>query len=93
MKWLVSLLFYSHMTDLCWGQCRMANWWKSFDTKGWSQCDSNKEYITGMERNNNGGDNDKIYLLEQVKCCQAPAPNRDSASTCTNANWWGTLDS
>lgn len=93
MKLLVSLLVYSLTVALCWSQCRMANWWRSFDYKGWSTCDSTKEYMTGMYRNTNRGRDDKIFLLEEVKCCHAIAPNPDSQSTCTNANWWGTLDS
>ena len=75
MKYLVFVLAYFLMVDVCWGQCNMANWWYSFDKKGWSLCDSTMEYMTGMERNTNRGDNDKIYLLEKAKCCQAPSPN------------------
>ena len=93
MKFVALLLIYSLTLDLGRSQCRMANWWSSFDRQGWSTCDSSKEYMTGMYRNTHRGNDDKIYLLEEVKCCQAIAPNRESQSTCTNANWWGTLDS
>ncbi|XP_078356494.1 uromodulin-like, partial [Oculina patagonica] len=93
MKLLVSLLLLSITVDSCWSQCRMANWWGSFDRKGWSVCGSSNEYITGFYRNSNRGSNDKIYLLEEAKCCKAVAPNQNSQSSCSNANWWKTLDS
>ncbi|XP_073242402.1 uncharacterized protein [Porites lutea] len=93
MKYLVFVLAYFLMVDICWGQCNMANWWYSFDKNGWSLCDSTMEYMTGMERNTNRGDNDKIYLLEKAKCCQAPSPNRESQSTCLIADWWVKLNS
>lgn len=72
--------------------CKFANWWGAFDKKGWVQCDSSTHYITGLWRNNNRGSNDKIYLLEEAKCCPAPAPNQNTPSTCKDANWWGVLD-
>ena len=72
--------------------CKFANWWGAFDRKGWVQCDSSTHYITGLWRNNNRGSNDKIFLLEEAKCCPAPAPNQNTPSTCTNANWWKVLD-
>ncbi|KAL9987869.1 hypothetical protein ACROYT_G002244 [Oculina patagonica] len=93
MKLLVFLLFFSLTVDTCWSQCRMANWWRSFDQKGWSVCGPSNEYITGFYRNNNQGGNDKIYLLEEAKCCRAVAPYQNSHSLCMNANWWKTLDS
>ena len=34
---------------------------------------------------------DKIYLLEEAKCCPAPAPNKHTPSTCQKANWWKIL--
>ena len=93
MKLQALLLICSLTLDLGSSQCRMANWWGSFDRQGWSTCDSSKEYMTGMYRNINHGNDDYIYLLEEVKCCQAIDPYRDIESTCTNENWWGTLDS
>ena len=70
----------------------MANWWGSFDNQGWSVCGPSNEYITGFWRNNYGGDNDKIYLLEEARCCKAVAPYQNSQSTCRNVDWWTTLD-
>ncbi|KAJ7383270.1 hypothetical protein OS493_029235 [Desmophyllum pertusum] len=93
MKLLVSLLLLSLTVDPCWSQCRMANWWGSFDRKGWSVCGPSNEYMTGLYRNGHGGSSDKLYLLEEVKCCKAPKPNENSQSTCSNVNWWKTLDS
>ena len=72
--------------------CKMANWWRGFDRKGWVKCDSSSHYITGLWRNNPRGSNDKISLLEEAKCCPAPAPDQGTPSTCTNANWWRLLD-
>ena len=91
MKLNLSLLVTLLMADTVWSQCRTANWWKSFDRKGWSNCGSTTEYLTGFYRNNKRND-DPIYLLEEGKCCKAPAPNENQASTCKNANWWGVLD-
>ena len=73
-------------------RCKMANWWGGFDRKGWVQCDSSTHYITGLFRNRNGGPREKIYLLEEAKCCPAPAPNQNTPSTCQKVNWWGILD-
>ena len=76
---------------MCLGQCRNANWWGAFDRKGWVKCGYSTEYLTGFYRNNKR-DNDPIFLLEEGRCCKAPAPNQNRPSTCMNANWWGTLD-
>ena len=72
--------------------CKMANWWGTFDHKGWARCGSSNHYLTGLWRNNNPGANDYIYLLEEVKCCPALSPNQNRPSTCHKANWWSTLD-
>ena len=74
------------------GDCKMADWWKAFDKKGWVTCDSSKHYITGLFRNNNWGSNDKIFLLEEAKCCPAPAPDQTMGSTCKTVDWWKVLD-
>ncbi|XP_068721036.1 fibropellin-3-like isoform X1 [Montipora capricornis] len=74
------------------GDCKMADWWKAFDKKGWVTCDSSKHYITGLFRNNNRGSNDKISLLEEAKCCPAPAPDQTMGSTCKTVDWWKVLD-
>ena len=91
MKLNLSLLVTLLIADTVSSQCRTANWWKSFDRKGWSKCGATTEYVTGFYRNNKRSD-DPIFLLEEAKCCKAPAPNQNRASTCKNANWWSVLD-
>ncbi|CAH3178988.1 unnamed protein product [Porites lobata] len=71
--------------------CTMADWWSAFDNKGSVECSSSTQYITGLWRNKQAND-DKIYLLEEAKCCPAPAPNKHTPSTCQKANWWKILD-
>merc|ERR1719157_4451 len=57
--------------------CYSANWWGSFDRKGWSTCRTN-HHIAGLYRNNCN----ELYCIEMAKCCQAssksppPAPTR-----------------
>lgn len=90
-SFLLSLL----VLNMCWrseSACRMANWWAAFDRKGWATCDSSTQYIKGLWRNHNGGPKEKIYLLEQAKCCSAPTPYANVPSTCKIANWWSVLD-
>ena len=90
-SFLLSLL----VLNMCWrseSACWMANWWTAFDRKGWATCDSSTQYIKGLWRNHNGGPKEKIYLLEQAKCCSAPTPYANVPSTCKIANWWGVLD-
>ncbi|XP_020621190.1 uncharacterized protein LOC110058869 [Orbicella faveolata] len=87
------LLIILLMADACWSghvNCRMANWWTSFDYKGWSQCDS-KEYVTGFMRNHRTR-SDPIGLLEEGRCCKALAPYQDTSSTCEYTDWWAALD-
>ena len=90
-KFLLFSMATLMMMDQCWSQCRKANWWGSFDKEGWSKCASSVEYLKGFYRNNKNN-NDPIYLLEEGRCCKAPPPNQNRASTCKNANWWGVLD-
>ncbi|KAM7425621.1 hypothetical protein ABFA07_022972 [Porites harrisoni] len=90
-SFLLSLL----VLNMCWrseSACRMADWWAAFDRKGWANCDSSTQYIKGLWRNHNGGPKEKIYLLEQAKCCSAPTPYANVPSTCKIANWWSVLD-
>lgn len=87
----LSLLVTLLMADTVWSQCRTANWWGSFDKKGWSKCGASTEYLTGFYRNNQRS-SDPIFLLEEGKCCKAPTPNQNRASTCKTADWWRVLD-
>ena len=82
------------MANTCYSQeCRYANWWVSFDSRGWSYCDATNQYMNGLWRNENKpGPLDGIYLIEYANCCDAPYGMKDVAATCKNANWWGVLD-
>ena len=50
-SFLLSLLLLSMFWSQCFSaaSCKMANWWGTFDHKGWSTCDSSTEYIKGLE--------------------------------------------
>merc|ERR1712216_483935 len=45
-------------------KCYNANWWGSFDRRGWSTC-KNGYFITGFWRNSCH----KLYCIEEAKCC------------------------
>ncbi|XP_046863729.1 neurogenic locus notch homolog protein 1-like isoform X2 [Xenia sp. Carnegie-2017] len=73
--------------------CVNANWWKSFDKKGWSKCSTSKQFITGFYRSKLYTFlHDGIYKLEEAKCCLSSPGYRGQKSICVNANWWKTLD-
>ncbi|CAB4018787.1 neurogenic locus Notch -like [Paramuricea clavata] len=73
--------------------CSDANWWKSFDAKGWSNCDRDNLFITGFNRSPPKKNNkDPIYLLEEAKCCSAIPLLSSKGGECLAANWWSTLD-
>ncbi|XP_028407487.1 uncharacterized protein LOC114530096 isoform X2 [Dendronephthya gigantea] len=69
-----------------------ANWWKSFDRKGWSLCGHGR-YMAGMYRNRKH-EKDPIYLLEEAKCVDAPGYLYSSPAdqVCYNHNWWKSFD-
>ncbi len=56
-----------------WGHCYIHNVWGSFDRKGWSTCNSGY-YMAGLYRNSC----DKLYCIEEFKCCKMGAYNGDS---------------
>ncbi|XP_028413893.1 uncharacterized protein LOC114536743 isoform X2 [Dendronephthya gigantea] len=56
-----------------WGNCYNHNVWSSFDRKGWSSCASGY-YMTGLYRSSC----QKLYCLEEFKCCKMGAYNGDS---------------
>ncbi|XP_066912196.1 uncharacterized protein [Clytia hemisphaerica] len=72
-----------------------ANWWGSFDHKGWSSC-PNGLYMTGLYRNDNRpGDKDQIFLLEEAECKSAAAHLYSSGAKdrdCYKLNIWGIWD-
>jgi hypothetical protein len=62
------------------GSCRVANWWSSFDRKGWSSCPGGY-YLTGLRGNKNKCN--KLYCLEEAKCCRVVKQN----SKKVNGGW------
>jgi hypothetical protein len=73
--WRNNQLYHIEMAHCCkpretsgYGRCMNANWWSSFDRKGWSSCPAGYA-MTGMYRN---GCN-QIYCLEEVRCCELPS--------------------
>ena len=56
-----------------WGSCYNLNVWDSFNDKGWSTCASGY-YMAGLYRNSC----DKLYCLEEFKCCKMGAYNEGS---------------
>ena len=78
--------------------CRVANWWTILDGNNvWATCDSDREYIRGLYRNDNGGmglffSHDGLHLLEEANCCSPPASYANAGADCMEANWWGILD-
>lgn len=51
-------------TPVRYGHCYQANWWKSFNTAGWSKC-RDPYYITGFYRNRCSS----LYCIEVAQCC------------------------
>ncbi|KAL9952095.1 hypothetical protein ACROYT_G039302 [Oculina patagonica] len=72
--------------------CETANWWGSFDKKGWSVCAKTNTYLRGFFRSDPSGTNG-LWLLEEGRCCFASEPSyANKPATCKNENWWGVLD-
>ena len=94
MELLYSVLVITLMADACYSlTCTNANWWHTFDHEGWSHCNSENQYMTGLWRNDNKGLNDGIYLIEHAKCCFAPYLHaKDIPASCKKVNWWKVLD-
>ncbi|PFX27852.1 Protein crumbs-like 2 [Stylophora pistillata] len=55
--------------------------------------DQQKYETIGFYRNEVNGNDDKIYLLEEVNCYKAAAPNHSTQTTRIEADWWHQLDS
>ena len=70
----------------------MENWWQSFDSEGYSNCGSKTRYMNGMWRNDNAGGNDKIYRIEEARCCPRPRPYWNKATSCVIGDWLHALD-
>jgi len=63
--------------------CVVANWWSSFDKKGWSMCNSGY-YMRGMYRNSKSHGNG-LHLIEQAHCCK-PNAQKGGWGACTTLN-------
>lgn len=73
--WARNQLYHIESAHCCkprntkgYGRCYNANWWHSFDRRGWSSCAGGYAMV-GMYRNWCH----QIYCLESVKCCQLPS--------------------
>uniref|UniRef100_A0A069DMZ3 WSC domain-containing protein n=1 Tax=Clytia hemisphaerica TaxID=252671 RepID=A0A069DMZ3_9CNID len=97
-KWQVSTHYRKHMRNFVnKPQFRHveADWWRSFDVKGWSNCPDGT-YMTGVWRNNNNQDNDGIHLIELAECKSAAAHLFSAGKgdqDCYKLDIWKTWDS
>eukprot|EP00929_Paragymnodinium_shiwhaense_P044958 TRINITY_DN2302_c0_g2_i1.p1 TRINITY_DN2302_c0_g2~~TRINITY_DN2302_c0_g2_i1.p1 ORF type:complete len:1460 (-),score=380.32 TRINITY_DN2302_c0_g2_i1:184-4563(-) len=68
-----------------------ANWWSSFDKKGWSKC-PNGYYLHGLYRNGRIGrwQNNQLFHIEMAKCCKPK--QSEGYGHCAKANWWRSFD-
>ncbi|XP_078352100.1 thrombospondin-2-like [Oculina patagonica] len=72
--------------------CETADWWDSFNEKGWSVCAKDNTYLRGLFRSDPSGDNG-LWLIEEGRCCFASEPSyANKPATCKNEDWWGVLD-
>lgn len=75
------------------GNCRMANWWKSFNKKGYSQCEKKNYFIRGFFRNKRRkGKEDSIKLIEEAKCCGRSSQWWNKETVTVYADWWKLFD-
>ncbi|XP_028400042.1 fibropellin-1-like [Dendronephthya gigantea] len=72
------------------GSCKNANWWRSFDSTGWSRCPSTSPYINGLYRSKTSlPSSDSIQLLEEAKCCEG---YKNLKSECLVVDWTISFD-
>merc|ERR1719162_173568 len=72
--------------------CYDANWWSSFDKRGWSTC-ADGSYMSGLYRNTCHS----LYCIESAKCCKQTNVHKGVAKSqtwgdCYNHNWWRSFD-
>ena len=69
-----------------------ANWWRSFNKRGWSYCGRNR-YMTGLYRHHRH-ESDPIYLIEEAKCSDAPGYLYSTPGDwdCYDHSWWDTFN-
>ncbi|CAB3999241.1 Hypothetical predicted protein, partial [Paramuricea clavata] len=78
-------LILFQITYIANGSCRKADWWLSFDRRGWSKCPARFPYINGLYRSNTSQPRrDTINLLEEAKCCRN---GNQAKAKCVKANW------
>ena len=93
MAILINSLIFNFILNLTLANCKVANWWGSFDKKGWSTCAGDNYFITGLYRYVKGtAGNDGISRLESADCCTASKMYSDSAGECKTAKWAKTFD-
>jgi len=52
------------------GTCHDADWGLTFDREGWGKCDD-KQFLVGLWRSDNKGNDDGIHLIEWGRCCSS----------------------
>jgi len=89
--WNIEEASFRHYQDTKGLTCTNANWWSSFDRRGWSHC-PNGYFMHGLFRNGRIGrwQNNQLYHIEEAKCCR-PQESR-GYGRCMNANWWSSFD-
>jgi len=93
MQAYLTLLLLSLCCHVAFGSsCNMAEWSRSFDDKGYSNCNSQTEYLNGLWRNKNKGSQDWIYLLENGRCCPRDKLYHNQPTGCFVADWRNTFD-
>ena len=70
----------------------IANWWRSFNERGWSYCGRNR-YMRGLYRHHRR-ESDPIYLIEEAECSDAPGYLYSTPGDwdCYDANWWNSFN-
>jgi hypothetical protein len=72
-------------------ECVKANWWRSFDRKGWSTC-PHGYFMHGLYRTGHIGwwRNNQLWHIEEAQCCKPK--NTKGYGQCVHANWWSSFD-
>ena len=89
MEYLRFLMVIFFMANTCYSQeCRYANWWNSFSSRGWDYCDTKNQYMNGLWAYDYKGSHDGIILMD-ANCCYAPYGMQDVPATCWNIDLYG----
>jgi hypothetical protein len=89
--WNIEVASFRHYDRTQGITCTNANWWSSFDRKGWSTCPTGY-YIHGLYRTGRIGSwsNNQLYHIEESHCCRPKEST--SYENCVDANWWSSFD-